>query len=154
MTRPRVIALVFGGRHFGLGKPAQPGDDETEAQRAALLAVAEAQRQALYRVLDDLRPHLVVQGGASGADGLAGAWAWENKVAGWTLDAPWAVLGRAAGPARNETMLRAVLHLAAQCSRRGVVVELVAVQCPGDRGTADMRERVVLAVVRLLPPGS
>ena len=150
MTRPRVIALVFGGRHFGLGKPAQPGDDETEAQRAALLAVAEAQRQALYRVLDDLRPHLVVQGGASGADGLAGAWAWENKVAGWTLDAPWAVASKAAGPMRNETQLRAVLFFAAMCERRKIAAQVVAVQCPGDDGTADMRERVERAGVRVV----
>ncbi len=135
--RPRVIALVYGGRKFGV--TGEAGAD-----------VAEAQRQALFRALDEIRPHLVVQGGASGADGVAGAWTWENKVAGWTLDAPWAVLGKAAGPARNETMLRAVLHLAAQCARRGVVVEVVAVQCPGDRGTADMRERVERAGVRVV----
>lgn len=135
--RPRVLALVFGGRDFGvIGKVGAE--------------VGEAQRQALYRVLDEIRPHLVVQGGASGADGLAGAWAWENNVAGWTLDAPWAVAGKAAGAMRNETQLRAVLHLAAQCERRGIVVDVVAVQCPGGRGTADMRRRVDAAGVRVV----
>lgn len=86
----------------------------------------------VFQVLDDLSwgsPLMhVIQGGASGADMLARAWAASrgNTCDGYPAD--WAVYGRAAGPVRNQEML--------EKGRPDLVVAF-----PGNRGTTDMVER-------------
>lgn len=73
-------------------------------------------------------PGDVVQGGASGADDMAKAWAHRHAVGSWTVPADWQKHGRAAGPIRNQTMLdKYSPHL--------------VVAFPGGKGTADMVRR-------------
>ena len=73
-------------------------------------------------------PGDVVQGGASGADDMAKAWADRHAIGSWTVPADWQKHGRAAGPIRNQAMLDKY------------AVALV-VAFPGGRGTADMVRR-------------
>lgn len=83
---------------------------------------------AVKKVLDELRPSLVIHGGAHGADRLAGAWAESARVPCMVFPAPWRAVGPAAGPLRNGWML--------QHGRPELVVAF-----PGGRGTADMVRR-------------
>lgn len=70
----------------------------------------------------------VIHGGARGADALAGQWAREHNIPSVVFPAEWEKHGRAAGPIRNEEMLR-----------EGDPDLVVAF--PGGRGTADMVRR-------------
>jgi hypothetical protein len=65
---------------------------------------------AIHDALVKANPTLVVQGGASGADALARAWALVNGVPCRTFHASWSLHGRRAGPLRNGVMLRAFPH--------------------------------------------
>ncbi len=122
-----MIVLVTGGRDF---------DD----------------RALVDRVLDELKPSLVVHGGARGADRLARFWARANGVRQRIHNAKWERFGRAAGPLRNQAML----DEQAAC---GEPIALV-VAFPGGKGTADMVRRarsagiaVRMAESDVLPPG-
>jgi hypothetical protein len=82
-----IRLLVCGGRHF-------------------------ADRDLLFRELDALRERraisLVIHGGQTGADSLAGEWAAERGIpvlAFPVSPAEWRQLGRRAGPLRNARML-------------------------------------------------
>lgn len=101
------IVIVTGGRNY-----------------SNVVAVREA--------LDSLLPHMVVQGGAPGADRLAARWARTMGVQLVTFEAMWDVHGKAAGPMRNEMMARFGVHM----QEEGHQVRVVAF--PGTRGTADM----------------
>lgn len=68
---------------------------------------------------------VVIHGGASGADRLAGRWAQAAGVEVITFSAKWWKYGRAAGPIRNRQMLVE--------GKPDVVIAF-----PGGRGTADM----------------
>lgn len=96
--------LVCGGRYF---------DDRTK----------------LIRVLDDLLKELgeftLIEGDASGVDRLAGYWARKRRLTDMKFPADWQSHGRAAGPIRNEQMLRE--------GNPDLVVAF-----PGGRGTAHM----------------
>lgn len=61
-------------------------------------------RQLLYKVLDTLKPNVVIQGGASGADFSAKCWATHHCVHEETYEADWNTHGKAAGPIRNKLM--------------------------------------------------
>lgn len=95
-----MIVLVCGGRTY---------DDQ----------------RRVFAVLDELQPALVLQGGAKGADLHARAWAAARGKPCATFDAPWAALGRRAGPVRNGWML--------EFGRPDLVLAF-----PGGPGTADM----------------
>ncbi len=71
---------------------------------------------------------LVVTGGAAGADALAASWARAMGLETRKYPAHWELLGRAAGPVRNATMLKA--HPDAD-----------VIAFPGGNGTADMVRR-------------
>lgn len=68
---------------------------------------------------------LLIHGGASGADSLAHGWAEMHDVPVREFPADWATNGRAAGPIRNERMLRE--------GKPDLVVAF-----PGGKGTAHM----------------
>lgn len=113
-----MIVLVTGGRYF---------EDHAVVDRA----------------LDSLHGTspitLLIHGAAEGVDTFAGEWA---KTRGVLVSATpvtpeaWAVLGLAAGPARNAAML------AAACDQsKATAVPLVVVAFPGGRGTVDMLRR-------------
>lgn len=79
----------------------------------------------------------IIQGGATGADADARAWAMRNDVAYLTVPAAWEQHGKAAGPLRNARMLR-----------EGKPTLVVAF--PGGRGTADMVRKAKAAGVPVL----
>lgn len=83
------------------------------------------------RVLNDLRAQgmtEICQGGAAGADALAISWAIRKGVPCKTYHANWSRYGKAAGPKRNEQMLREF--------NPDMIVAF-----PGGNGTQDMVRR-------------
>lgn len=66
-------------------------------------------KEFLFAKLDQLHAHfkftLVIEGGAPGADRLAGAWAMSHSIELKVYPADWKRYGRAAGPIRNQQML-------------------------------------------------
>ena len=84
---------------------------------------------------------LLVHGGASGADDLAGQWARHVGVPWKAYPAYWKLEGKSAGPKRNQRMLdEAKPHM--------------VIAFPGGDGTADMVKRADKAevpVVRVRP---
>lgn len=81
--------------------------------------------ETVAATLSEIRPTVVAEGGASGADRLAAIWCHETLTEHEAFPADWAKFGRAAGPIRNEAMLREFEP------------DLV-VAFPGGRGTAHM----------------
>lgn len=61
--------------------------------------------ETVARVLGELQPSEIAQGGANGADRLAALWAHDTGTWCVTFPADWAKHGRAAGPIRNRQML-------------------------------------------------
>lgn len=117
MTNKSPIAiLVCGGRGF---------DD---------LGAVWAQLDA-FNGLRGIR--VVFEGGASGADLLASQWATLNSVRCITFRADWKMLGRAAGPLRNQRMIDE--------GKPDLVIAF-----PGGKGTADMVRRARGAGVEVL----
>jgi predicted Rossmann-fold nucleotide-binding protein len=80
--------------------------------------------KSVARALVELKPTVVIQGGASGADRLAARWADINGVPIVTYPALWKQ-GKKAGPMRNAFML--------QDGRPDIVLAF-----PGGRGTDGM----------------
>lgn len=93
--------------------------------------------QAVHRRLDELQPEAVLQGGASGADKAARAWARKHGVHCETWAADWKRKGKAAGPIRNQDML--------DYGRPDLVLAF-----PGGRGTADIVRRARRAGVPVI----
>lgn len=98
---------------------------------------------AVYAALD--RAHakrpimLVIHGGATGADTLAGAWARLNEVPCLAVPAEWKKHGKRAGPLRNMRMLE-------EWKPDGVAA------FPGGSGTADMIAQARNAGVKVWEP--
>lgn len=113
--------LVCGGRDY----------DDYEAVRRELDACAT--RAAMLRTV-----LTVIHGGARGADSLAERWCKEHPNNLWTevYYADWNVLGKAAGPMRNQQMINE--------GRPGSVIAF-----PGGRGTADMIRRAEAAGIEV-----
>lgn len=82
---------------------------------------------------------LLIEGGARGADRLARDWAERTDVPLRTYEADWDTYGSAAGPIRNQQMID-------EGKPHGAVV------FPGDRGTADMTERLEKAGIPMFVP--
>lgn len=102
-------------------------------------------RDRLFNILDVAHAanpiKLLVHGGASGADDLAGQWARHVGVPWKAYPAYWKSEGKAAGPKRNQRMLdEGQPHL--------------VIAFPGGDGTADMvrrAEKAQVPVVRVRP---
>jgi UDP-N-acetylmuramoylalanine-D-glutamate ligase len=86
---------------------------------------------------DDLAEHILILGGAKGADALAEEWADVFGVRKRIYPADWEAHGKAAGPIRNQRMLDE--------GKPDLVVAF-----PGGRGTADMVRRAKAAGVRVI----
>ena len=56
-------------------------------------------------VLSKIKPEIIIEGGANGADALARQWAKEHGVECRTYQADWKRHGKAAGPIRNQRMI-------------------------------------------------
>jgi hypothetical protein len=116
--------LVTGGREFGRHP---------------------AEREFIYKMIEETLgdlaiPHVIIQGGAPGADEIAVEWAKLFGVAFETYAVTkedWCMYGRAAGPIRNSKMLKE--------SKPDKVLAF-----PGNRGTADMTRKAVLADVPVI----
>lgn len=60
---------------------------------------------SLKKMLDNLNPSAIIQGGASGADQLARSYAKSNGIPSIQVDANWTYYNKSAGPVRNKWML-------------------------------------------------
>lgn len=123
--------LVCGGRNYGMMSQGRE--------------VATAQEERLHAVLDKLHVEAgitcIIEGGASGADHLAHAWAAKNRVDHEQYPADWESFGSFAGSRRNAQMLAE--------GRPDVVVAF-----PGGAGTRDMvkkARRAAVEVVEIAP---
>ena len=108
-----LCIVVFGGRNF------QEENVLFEALDTALMQCEERELRLL-----------IVEGGASGADALARAWAnyQDGAVDLATERADWRSNGRAAGPRRNQLMI-------------DKYQPDYFISVPGGKGTADMARR-------------
>jgi len=99
-------------------------------------------RETVYRELANASPELVIHGGCSGADRLAGEWCAKTGTPSAVYEAPWDALGYPAGPKRNSWMLK--------YSAPDLVLAF-----PGGKGTADMTRKARSAgvEVRVVEPG-
>lgn len=94
----------------------------------------------VFDVLDFLRPDILFQGGANGADLLAKEWAGDFDCEVVTVEANWDKHGKAAGPIRNGEML----------DKAGS--DAIVIAFPGGKGTencikqAKERNMIVLRV--------
>jgi hypothetical protein len=98
-------------------------------------------RAHVFRVLDTLRPTLVIHGAASGADRAAWDWAELRGVPHMPFpvtDEEWRTIGKKAGPLRNQRMLDE--------GRPDAVLAF-----PGGRGTRDMKRRARAAEIPVVP---
>ena len=124
--------LVCGGRRWGWAR--------YDASKT-LQMLAAAQRRQTYAVLDSIHEQgaidVVINGDAKGADRLSSQWAGERDVEIVRFPADWGTHGRAAGPIRNEEMLRV--------GRPDIVVAF-----PGGHGTANMIGQALDANVEVL----
>lgn len=97
-------------------------------------------RDTAFRLLDSIhgqRPiHIIIEGGATGADALARAWGRSRGVHVATMHALWETSGRGAGPRRNAAML--------SLDPKGVLA------FPGGRGTANMVQQAKDAGVKVV----
>ena len=82
------------------------------------------ERQALYRALHEVRPTVIIEGGAAGADARAREWARYYGVANETFPADWRKHGKAAGPIRNRQMLDTLLKVCGPATRICIATDL------------------------------
>lgn len=82
---------------------------------------------------------LVIHGGASGADNIAGRWAFLAGIREYVFGADWATHGKAAGPIRNQKMLDE--------GKPNLVVAF-----PGGKGTANMINLAADAGIEIWEP--
>ena len=98
-------------------------------------------REMVDKNLSALKPTLVIEGGARGADRLARDWAKKNSVPFVTVDAEWSKLGLGAGHARNKKMIE-------------MFPNAVLLAFPGNKGTAncvkqaEARKRTVIKATK------
>lgn len=90
----------------------------------------------VFRVLDSLNPDHIIEGGATGADAFAQAWAIHRCKTLSTVQADWKRHGKRAGSIRNQEMIDR-FH-----------PDLV-IAFPGGRGTADMIRRAKKAGIEV-----
>lgn len=113
--------LVCGGRDF--------------QDRASISMMLEPYRPANAAM--DASEHVLILGGALGADTLAEQWADVWGVRKRVFPADWKTHGKAAGPLRNQRMLDE--------GKPDVVIAF-----PGGRGTADMVRRARAAGLQVI----
>lgn len=93
--------------------------------------------QELDRIDELYKVDTVIQGGATGADLLAWHWAKDRNKDVFTYPAYWANFGTAAGPIRNEQMIKE--------AKADMIVLF-----PGGNGTADIKKRAIKAKMQLI----
>lgn len=91
----------------------------------------------LSAIHKDLAVSCLIEGGATGADRIAGIWADKKAVKHERYDADWRTHGKAAGPIRNKRMLEE--------GKPDLVVAF-----PGHSGTANMVMQAQQAGVKVM----
>jgi len=116
--------LICGGRDFG-HVPKDNKDPTCELQKAK----QEFTFDTLDEIFKDYKYSqiLIISGGAKGADASAATWAIRNLIDLKVLNANWIKYGKAAGPIRNEKMIRLEPDF--------------VIAFPGKNGTSDMIKR-------------
>lgn len=127
--------IVCGGRNYGEVPNVTPSLSPQELTKESERASRE--REKLIRVLRSYDISDLAQGGASGADGYAEAWADLMGVPCKTYKAKWRLHGKGAGPIRNQQMLDEFKPDA-------------VIAFPGGKGTADMVRRAKASGVRVI----
>jgi len=85
--------------------------------------------------------HLLLHGGARGADAAIGRAAQQLGWSSAVMPAQWQLHGRAAGPIRNRELLQQAIAKAVAHSSPGCLTSVLVVAFPGGAGTASlMRE--------------
>lgn len=97
-----MIVVVTGGRTFGEGS-------KGPTQKHLLREVLNDMHHGVGRAEKGI--DLLMEGGARGADTVASVWALSHGIPNVTVAAKWDTEGAAAGPLRNERMLRLALRL-------------------------------------------
>lgn len=125
--------LVCGGRAYGIVKDARDPLDVARAEReeVRLNQELDLERESARKRGDPITH--VIQGGARGADGLAGNWAVRNGIQNVECAANWFAHGNRAGHLRNGWQLMLV-----EKGRDKVIA------FPGGNGTADMVAKATL----------
>jgi hypothetical protein len=85
--------------------------------------------ERVFAELDRVKPDLLIEGGATGADALARKWAEDRGVHYVAVPALWNSYGNAAGPRRNIVMVSLLAALASSGC------DCLVVAFPGGRGT-------------------
>jgi hypothetical protein len=119
-----VRVLVFGGRDFRNKEAIWQALDDLHATNPVTLLIEGGQVS-----VDPSESHLPWKERTKwGADHFGHMWALSRKVPHKQYRADWRTHGKSAGPRRNEQMAALDPDL--------------GMQCPGGRGTADMRMRL------------
>jgi len=104
--------------------------------------------------------HLLLHGGARGADAAIGRAAQQLGWSALVMPAKWQLHGRAAGPIRNRELLEQAVARAVAHSSPGSIASVLVVAFPGGAGTASLvrearrmasRSPVSIAVVEVSP---
>ena len=104
--------------------------------------------------------HLVLHGGARGADAAIGRAAQQLGWSSLVMPAQWQLHGRAAGPIRNRELLEQAIAKAVAHTSPGSLASVLVVAFPGGPGTASLvrearrmasRSPVPIAVVEVSP---
>jgi len=82
--------------------------------------------------------HLLLHGGARGADAAIGRAAQQLGWSALVMPAQWQLHGRAAGPIRNRALLEQALARAVAHSSPGCLTSVLVVAFPGGAGTASL----------------
>jgi hypothetical protein len=130
-----TIALVCGGRNYGRVPFGCPRDQYREAAAKASKQIFVL-RETLDHLLKDRGITAIINGGQTGADLHAHAWAEYRRIPSTKIKAEWKRYGRAAGPIRNGRMLELKPDF--------------VVAFEGGDGTADMVKQARAAGVEVL----
>ena len=82
--------------------------------------------------------HLVLHGGARGADAAIGLAAQQLGWSSAVMPAQWQLHGRAAGPIRNRELLQQAIAKAVAHTSPGSIASVLVVAFPGGAGTASL----------------
>ena len=82
--------------------------------------------------------HLLLHGGARGADAAIGRAAQQLGWSALVMPAQWQLHGRAAGPIRNQELLEQAIARAVAHSSPGCLTSVLVVAFPGGAGTASL----------------
>ena len=82
--------------------------------------------------------HLLLHGGARGADAAIGAAAQQLGWSSLVMPAQWQLHGRAAGPIRNRELLHQAIAKAVAHTSPGCLTSVLVVAFPGGAGTASL----------------